>query len=206
MLSNFQCPFMVVNKKLEQIILAIAKHEQRYFLNEIDDFCCINNMTEYFNNFFETLANVECKKTVIFYILIARLLTEKLYNSILLSKNLYNTCLREIDSFKKFYEQLNVYSSQKLLQNADVNSKYVNTNEEIYERNEKKHKRANYSKNISKILKSWLRNNLNSPYPSEIEKTELSKCTGLDQTQINNWFINARRRILPLLKNKNNCD
>ena len=63
-----------------------------------------------------------------------------------------------------------------------------------------KQKRTNYPKKVSKTLKDWLSTNVLNPYPSETEKAVLCERTGLDQTQINNWFINARRRILPLLK------
>lgn len=79
-----------------------------------------------------------------------------------------------------------------------------NTNNEISNDSNKylKCKRANYSKEVSKILKNWLKENLNNPYPSEREKNDLIKMTGLDSTQINNWFINARRRILPYMKSK----
>ncbi|ELA47189.1 hypothetical protein VCUG_01289 [Vavraia culicis subsp. floridensis] len=65
-----------------------------------------------------------------------------------------------------------------------------------------KQKRTNYPKQISKLLKSWLRDNINNPYPTEKEKQFLCDRTGLDHTQINNWFINARRRILPSLRQK----
>lgn len=65
-----------------------------------------------------------------------------------------------------------------------------------------KHKRANYPKNISRILKTWLSNNISKPYPSEVEKNQLMQSTGLNSIQINNWFINARRRILPYMKNR----
>ncbi|ELA40844.1 uncharacterized protein VICG_02118 [Vittaforma corneae ATCC 50505] len=65
-----------------------------------------------------------------------------------------------------------------------------------------KNKRANYPKKISRILKNWLKENMNNPYPSESEKAMLMELTGLDVTQINNWFINARRRILPYMKSK----
>lgn len=61
-------------------------------------------------------------------------------------------------------------------------------------------KRSNYPKRISRILQSWLKNNLTNPYPTESEKAMLIKSTGLTATQINNWFINARRRTLPYLK------
>ena len=45
-----------------------------------------------------------------------------------------------------------------------------------------------------KILKSWLYAHQHYPYPTEQEKDELERQTGLDRTQISNWFINSRRR------------
>lgn len=66
----------------------------------------------------------------------------------------------------------------------------------------KKSKRSNFPKHISRILKNWLIENVDNPYPTESEKQKLAENTGLDHTQINNWFINARRRIYPMLKNK----
>ena len=48
-----------------------------------------------------------------------------------------------------------------------------------------------------KKLRDWLQRHTNEPYPDEDQKDTLSMETGLTVTQINNWFINARRRILP---------
>lgn len=48
-----------------------------------------------------------------------------------------------------------------------------------------------------KKLREWLQQHTNEPYPDEDQKDTLSMETGLTVTQINNWFINARRRILP---------
>lgn len=62
--------------------------------------------------------------------------------------------------------------------------------------------RANFPMDISQLLRSWLKENMDNPYPSDAEKAYLCQKTGLGPAQINNWFINARRRILPFMKGK----
>ncbi|GAB1598168.1 uncharacterized protein DDB_G0283357-like [Argonauta hians] len=47
------------------------------------------------------------------------------------------------------------------------------------------------------IMLEWLRNHKDNPYPNDDEKAMLIKQTGLTINQINYWFTNARRRILP---------
>ncbi|KAJ3414458.1 hypothetical protein HDV05_006551 [Chytridiales sp. JEL 0842] len=67
-------------------------------------------------------------------------------------------------------------------------------------------KRLNYSPAIRKILLSWLNLNKHHPYPTEQDKATLASKTGLTLQQVNNWFINARRRKYQfmLLENNNN--
>lgn len=53
----------------------------------------------------------------------------------------------------------------------------------------------------SQTLRRWIIAHQHNPYPDEDEKDELALQTGLRIEQINNWFINARRRILKKIKN-----
>ncbi|XP_019575005.2 homeobox protein TGIF2LX [Rhinolophus sinicus] len=63
---------------------------------------------------------------------------------------------------------------------------------------EGKRKRIAYLPTESvKILRDWLFEHRFKAYPSEAEKRMLSEQTNLSFLQITNWFINARRRVLP---------
>eukprot|EP00045_Choanoeca_perplexa_P010524 m.107178 g.107178 ORF g.107178 m.107178 type:complete len:446 (-) comp15307_c0_seq2:124-1461(-) len=48
----------------------------------------------------------------------------------------------------------------------------------------------------TQVLKAWLYEHTLTPYPSEEVKKELMQQSGLSLAQLNNWFINARRRLL----------
>ncbi|KAL7347515.1 hypothetical protein P7C65_06s1g09050 [Encephalitozoon intestinalis] len=61
-------------------------------------------------------------------------------------------------------------------------------------------RRANFPREVSKMLRRWLKEHLSNPYPTKIEKKILSKETGLKLSQIDNWFANARKRILPFMR------
>lgn len=50
------------------------------------------------------------------------------------------------------------------------------------------------------ILKGWIFDHVENPYPTMAEKDMLGRRTGLSQLQIKNWFANARRRALKRYK------
>ncbi|KAK7269430.1 hypothetical protein RIF29_22156 [Crotalaria pallida] len=58
----------------------------------------------------------------------------------------------------------------------------------------KKRKKGKLPKDARMALMDWWNSHYRWPYPTEEEKLKLSEITGLDQKQINNWFINQRKR------------
>ncbi|XP_017488633.1 PREDICTED: homeobox protein PKNOX2-like, partial [Rhagoletis zephyria] len=65
-------------------------------------------------------------------------------------------------------------------------------------------KRGVLPKQATSIMRSWLFQHIVHPYPTEDEKRAIASQTSLTLLQVNNWFINARRRILqPMLDSAN---
>lgn len=58
----------------------------------------------------------------------------------------------------------------------------------------KKKKKGKLPKEARQKLLEWWNVHYKWPYPSETDKVNLAEDTGLDQKQINNWFINQRKR------------
>ncbi|MED6196216.1 Oxysterol-binding protein OBPa [Stylosanthes scabra] len=58
----------------------------------------------------------------------------------------------------------------------------------------KKRKKGKLPKHARIALMNWWNSHYRWPYPTEEEKLMLSEMSGLDIKQINNWFINQRKR------------
>ena len=58
----------------------------------------------------------------------------------------------------------------------------------------KKRKKGKLPAVATDALKEWWRERVVWPYPTEADKATLGRRTGLNPTQINNWFINQRKR------------
>ncbi|KAJ0765902.1 putative transcription factor Homeodomain-TALE-KNOX family [Helianthus annuus] len=57
-----------------------------------------------------------------------------------------------------------------------------------------KKKKGKLPKEARQVLLDWWSIHYRWPYPTEADKIALAESTGLDQKQINNWFINQRKR------------
>lgn len=58
----------------------------------------------------------------------------------------------------------------------------------------KKKKKGKLPREARQLLFDWWNAHYKWPYPTEADKIALAEATGLDQRQINNWFINQRKR------------
>ena len=78
------------------------------------------------------------------------------------------------------------------------------TDDDILNGKKNSKKRDIFPKAATNYLRGWLFQHLTHPYPSEDQKKQLAQNTGLTILQVNNWFINARRRIVqPLIDQSN---
>ncbi|CAD8108986.1 unnamed protein product [Paramecium sonneborni] len=108
-----------------------------------------------------------------------RMIDEKIYSTFtqIQTTQFFEEVTTQIQNKIKLYEDI---QKLKLLSNYPTNTKRT------------------YSKSANMILKKWLIENYNNPYPKQQQVDLLVKQTNLTNKQVLNWFINARNS----LKNK----
>jgi hypothetical protein len=72
----------------------------------------------------------------------------------------------------------------------DYKGKLVDVREEIL----RKRRAGKLPGDTTSLLKAWWQSHSKWPYPTEEDKARLVQETGLQLKQINNWFINQRKR------------
>lgn len=70
-------------------------------------------------------------------------------------------------------------------------------------KSEKVKKRVRLSLRNSQILREWLLEHADNPFPTDSEKDALCLRTGLSISKLNMWFVNSRRRVLAQVGLKN---
>ena len=91
-----------------------------------------------------------------------------------------------------------ILKKQALLQQQQQSQQNQNSNSDDGKGIGKKKSKHNIAlpKESIAVMKAWLYAHVDNPYPTQADKDLMSEETGLTVKQINNWFINARRRYL----------
>ncbi|KAL6761078.1 hypothetical protein V8C86DRAFT_2542577 [Haematococcus lacustris] len=89
-------------------------------------------------------------------------------------------------------------SSGGLTEGAQLGSmlkkRYANQISALQEEFNRKRSKGKLPDEATEVLKEWWQQNLCWPYPTEDDKAILCQSTGLNGVQVNNWFINQRKR------------
>jgi hypothetical protein len=89
-----------------------------------------------------------------------------------------------------YFDEAREPGGQQRMEGGSYASSGANTSPNVPRR------RGKLPKVVTDLLKAWLLDHASHPYPTEDEKRRLCSVTGLSISQVSNWFINARRRIL----------
>lgn len=174
---------------LNQVVAA----EETYFLNGGNRECLLD-LVRQLRSKYQSVRMSGCDKR---HIMAMLLVLRRIKQTIILEDRLVEMVDSEASCIKSTVKRL-------LSETISAGCKYNDDGKTANHENEQKYTvpktRINFPMDISQFLRAWLRDNMDNPYPSDAEKMYFCQNTGLGLAQINNWFINARRRILPFMK------
>jgi len=103
----------------------------------------------------------------------------------------YMRCICETDpeslALRPIHQRLRYGEQLILMRPLDVSEKSMPR--KVFSHKHFSAKSVNY-------LKSWLKVNVDDPYPTKREYEKLAEGTGLSESQVRDWFVNARRRLI----------
>ncbi|EEQ81616.1 hypothetical protein NCER_101892 [Vairimorpha ceranae BRL01] len=183
-------------EKIMDCIVRVSKAEKEYLKNKIDRkiYCEIIMETKDLYADFLHNKNFHDEK---YYKVFLLFLLKKSLCYLMFEDELSETIFFHVSQFEK---NLKLLTNDFLSTNTSIINNNVenNINDGFKTKKTKRTtKRSNYPQKVLRIFKQWLKDHITNPYPSEVEKQEFCELTGLDISQINNWFINARRRLVP---------
>ncbi|KAK6089210.1 hypothetical protein P3W45_001811 [Vairimorpha bombi] len=177
-------------------ILRIAKAEKDYLKKCIDRNMYLEIVIDVKNLYTQLLFDQNFGEDK-YYKIFLLLLLEKSYQCLSFENKLLDAVSSNLANFESRLGSL--ANEISFLYTSDKNEKnYLRINGKSMSGSLSKiSKRSNYPQKVLRLFKQWLKDHISNPYPSEYEKQEFCEITGLDMAQINNWFINARRRLVP---------
>jgi homeobox protein TGIF1 len=187
---------------MRDLLRKAVKLKENYFMGKITPEC----LTISIQKLIKEYLNKERLQKDKIYLYALVVLIDKFVKAVVFENKLIDTVYEEFTLLEREVDALDSTVVR-------VTSAFLNTSKRVYpgsssensyfiDADQKKKKRANFPKKVTRALRAWLKEHKANPYPTELEKMQLSKETGLKKLQISNWFINARRRILPLFTKK----
>jgi hypothetical protein len=119
---------------------------------------------------------------------------------LVLDEYMFNS-IREYENHLAEVQQLVLESLSTLTPATSKRPREATEDGEAEEASAKRQRtRERLSRPAVRVLMAWLQDNIDNPFPSSEQKQALVQQTGLSSAQINQWFTNARRRVLKGLR------
>ncbi|KAI9308946.1 hypothetical protein BJ944DRAFT_246136 [Cunninghamella echinulata] len=115
----------------------------------------------------------------------------------LLTNSKSHTIINEDNQHHQHHQYLhNHYERRRRQSSLSSSSSTTTTATTAIDKKSNRKRRGNLPRAVTSVLREWLANHKQHPYPTDEEKLALAQQTHLTLNQVSNWFINARRRIL----------